>query len=608
MIGLDKNRIFNGTPKKRIQNAHQVMKESYSEDSAREYHLVYSQYPIQTVLENSRYIFSEPMFGLPYYKKIMESGCVPFETYETEMEKIQSYMESYQDKMNEDTKELYQSLYEDVSELYQDHIHCVIAESSINEPLDKVWNFCNESYQFITGTGDYDTVVEAAHEMSPLAQILYIGENVNRLDMDLELLNAMDSTFVECGIDSTMDDFSSSVDAMMLATLIAHDKCIRESVQHSQNPVLRDSFSGLYLEDGTDFVGHSILSNLSYEKSLSTDVMESVNELFDERLDPFYTERTECKETEYYDAVLRKYIAFEHCLDYLKNEWIHKNPEDKCTRYDILHDYAIEHGYDPDMNVDTALALCMEATSELEEQLVTMEYTKDGTASLVIRRHATTQKEKNPDRKTKPSEKSERWKTPDPDEIDDDEEEDDLPKSNKKPKLAKKDLHTRVQAAALDADVKVKTGGSMVKKVASDVVQTGKAVLKIPGNMLNGIKSLLDGWKGLDDNKRAEYMMKPGYRKKWFKSLKWAIQYGLAAFISPLMIPVVWFCRKASKEKNQFLQNELAAELATEIKVCEEKINDANNSEDRDAKYQLMRTRDKLEKERIRVIANAKYV
>jgi F0F1-type ATP synthase assembly protein I len=62
------------------------------------------------------------------------------------------------------------------------------------------------------------------------------------------------------------------------------------------------------------------------------------------------------------------------------------------------------------------------------------------------------------------------------------------------------------------------------------------------------------------------------------------------------------------KKKTLRIRNELAAELDTEIKVCEEKINDANADQNQKEKYKLMRLRDKLVAERTRVRTNSKYI
>ena len=56
------------------------------------------------------------------------------------------------------------------------------------------------------------------------------------------------------------------------------------------------------------------------------------------------------------------------------------------------------------------------------------------------------------------------------------------------------------------------------------------------------------------------------------------------------------------------MRNELARELDTEIKVCDEKINDANANNDTKEKYRLMRIRDQLASERVRVRTNSRYI
>ena len=132
--------------------------------------------------------------------------------------------------------------------------------------------------------------------------------------------------------------------------------------------------------------------------------------------------------------------------------------------------------------------------------------------------------------------------------------------------------------------------------------------MKIPSNILDNIKGVRDSFDKADDNRKKEYMMKPGFRKKWFRTLRTAATYGLAAQVSAMLIPITWLCGRISKEKNKRIRIELSSELETEIKVCEEKINDANAAGDQKQKYELMRLRDKLELERNRVLSNSKYI
>ena len=56
------------------------------------------------------------------------------------------------------------------------------------------------------------------------------------------------------------------------------------------------------------------------------------------------------------------------------------------------------------------------------------------------------------------------------------------------------------------------------------------------------------------------------------------------------------------------MKNELVREIGTEIKICEEKINDANANGDTKEKYRLMRIKDQLDAELVRVKVNSKYV
>lgn len=177
-----------------------------------------------------------------------------------------------------------------------------------------------------------------------------------------------------------------------------------------------------------------------------------------------------------------------------------------------------------------------------------------------------------------------------------------------KPVKPKHGIIQKVQNGAMDLHAKTRAGAAGIKRLGTDIKNAGKAVLKIPSNILDNIKGVRDSFDKADDNRRKEYMMKPGFRKKWFRTLRTAATYGLAAQVSAMLIPITWLCGRISKEKNKRIRIELSSELETEIKVCEEKINDANAAGDQRQKYELMRLRDKLELERNRVLSNSKYI
>ena len=66
--------------------------------------------------------------------------------------------------------------------------------------------------------------------------------------------------------------------------------------------------------------------------------------------------------------------------------------------------------------------------------------------------------------------------------------------------------------------------------------------------------------------------------------------------------------RHFSKDKDRRLRNELTRELDAEIRICDEKINDANSDGDKQEKYKLMRIKEKLVAEKNRVQLNSKYI
>ena len=117
--------------------------------------------------------------------------------------------------------------------------------------------------------------------------------------------------------------------------------------------------------------------------------------------------------------------------------------------------------------------------------------------------------------------------------------------------------------------------------------------------------SKFDKW---DDNRRKEFLLKPGYRHKIFKKFRLVLEYGLASKIKLSFVPILWSIRHLSKLKDKRIRNELSLELDNEIKICEEKISDASAKGDNEKKYELMRIKDKLDAERTRVRLNSKYV
>ena len=172
----------------------------------------------------------------------------------------------------------------------------------------------------------------------------------------------------------------------------------------------------------------------------------------------------------------------------------------------------------------------------------------------------------------------------------------------------KEDVPTKIQNKALDHAAKQneKDAKNMEKK--QKLKNAANAVSEKPKEKLDDIKRFGRKWEKWDDNARKEFMLKPGNRHKIMKKFRTALLYGAVAHVKLSYLPVVVLLRHYSKSKDRRIRNELSMELDSEIKICEEKIRDADNEGDRAKKYELMRIRDKLNAERTRVRVNAKYL
>ena len=197
---------------------------------------------------------------------------------------------------------------------------------------------------------------------------------------------------------------------------------------------------------------------------------------------------------------------------------------------------------------------------------------------------------------------------PGEDENDDGEVDNKPVKPQKVQKPDKPNVFRRIQNKALDANVKFNRKVANGQRTAVDAKNAARASAKIPLNISDAIKKDLQKWEEANDDKHKEYIVKPGYRKKYFKAFKIAIMHYLAYAINPLLNIVLFMAQKMSASKDVRLRNELIRELDTEIKVVTEKIEDAKAAGDQNQKYKLMRIKEKLEAEKARVGLNSRVI
>lgn len=175
-------------------------------------------------------------------------------------------------------------------------------------------------------------------------------------------------------------------------------------------------------------------------------------------------------------------------------------------------------------------------------------------------------------------------------------------------KPEKKDLATRIQNKALDKEAKDIEQMAKVDEKVQKLKNAANAVSQKPKRFSDSITKFCKDFDRWDDNRRKAFFVKPGFRHKLFRNLKLAIYYGSAAKLKLTYVPIAALLRHFSKTKDKRIRNELALELENEIKICEEKISDANSAGDNERKYELMRIKDKLTAEHTRVRLNSKYI
>lgn len=177
-----------------------------------------------------------------------------------------------------------------------------------------------------------------------------------------------------------------------------------------------------------------------------------------------------------------------------------------------------------------------------------------------------------------------------------------------KPVKPKTDLATKIQNKALDRAAKDEQRLAKSKEQTQKLKNAANAVSSTPKRVSDDLKKFVSDFDKWDDNRRKEFLLKPGYRHKIIKHFKNAIMLGSVASINLACVPMFALVRHCSKTKDKRIRNELARELENEIHICEEKINDANSAGDNKSKYELMRIKDKLEAEKIRVRVNSNYM
>ena len=565
---VDKDKIINGTPEKILRNSYIAMKENYNEATAKEFFDKYSKMDPNTILSNIELIASEPMYGLPFLKKIFFECNLPcISKLQAKYETIEHYYLDNSEKMSDTQKELY----ENFLKYFKDYIKDL---SPVMYVIDS--NNLEEQEYTILDNIRIGQFVDTCVIMSsmPIVFLVY-----------LPFINKYTgyNNISECDIYDIIDGLkeNGNYNKDFFKMLVCGNKLSQSSVyvklMNELPRNIRKYFDFFVYSDVNDIKNSLITKDVNftpYNKPAN-----AINNIFFDLEEDLINKDNNDDEKEKNDKIEKAII--EATSDLLLSEYqLSENVNAKCKGYSVL---------DENLTIEEAL---LSIGNKYE---------------FVVE-----------------SEKDDKDKDDEDDDIDEDEDSD---TDNAKKKRAEKqsesnDTHSgthkkapkseniakAIQHKAMDVEIKQKAKGSKLRKLGDDIVGAGKAVLKIPMNVVHSIEDVAKKIDDADDERKKRYMTEPGFRKKIIKNLKLAILYGGTVYYKMAWLPFVMIVRHFSKQKDIRVRSELIREIETEIEICKEKISDASSAGDNKEKYRLMRIRDRLEAELIRVQTNSKNI
>lgn len=569
--------IINGTDEKRLLNLYREIKANYNESSAEEFFNFYKEKPLSFIIENSRYIFSEPYYGYKFYTEaVTNEGYCHFASMEKELDKVSSYYEDNKDQFGDKQKEMYESLINNLNNMVDRNKHVRVVTEALEELYPGLeYGIADRLYAEDTSLEEYlmNTGGEGLYQAVVEAYLPYIA-TATSVDYAVMLAESFNDTLSnENNVTESDDTFANAA----MRTVVGNKAKLDNAYMENVNALPFDIRVSLIataesnLSDMLDKIATVNEEIIQYESA-----NDAINAVFED-----FHENTIFKDV--YDkekATMDKYRAIvaeatSIVLEHDSSETFDISGYTYLSKSNSYEDAIVEAAEDWDFFVEAEALFLEEAKETLRNRDKTEGYMNDG------------------------AEKS----------NDSPQYSNTITNYDKAPKAPeKKDLATRIQNKAMDSQVKQMKLFGKIKQTATAVGNAGKAVVTLPLNIVNSIKEIGKKFDEADDERRKRYITEPGFRKKIFRNMKLALMYSTATSISLASLPVLWAARHASKEKNRRMREECYRELETEISICEEKINDANAAGDNKEKYRLMRIRDKLKAEALRVRTNSRYI
>lgn len=570
MAYINTDRILNESPKKRLIIGFENLQKNYTKENALEYANLYNSESLSFLLENSRMIFSESFYGKDFFKDVMcnkEHECCCFDKYKEQLECVINFIEDKGSRMSEVQRKEFEDLAEALRLKIKGMSNTItMAEYALEHTEDK---------DFSTKLSDalYKEDFESLKEMfesvdDPKLFFIYAPYINNRYNgfITESMIDKYYNTELTESEAVEKDNYKKFVESVAIVSKLINDEDYKEAVNNIPK-LPRMVIEGLAEESLFNQINEITIERVTEKEfdNYYSSPVAAVNRIFEERyFDSITADDDNASKIEKYGL---QNVAYEVLREMVEYEFVHAEETDEIIiGYNFFKEgTTIEDAlYEVTEKANTTHMLVEEASKDNDDDI-----DLDNTDTTKEARGTTSKKVEAP-----------------------------------KPK----NVANRIQFAAQDQEVKQRKKMAVAKQKGQEKINAVKAVSKLSQNVINDIKEQIKVIDDKDDDRRKKYLTAPGFRKKAFKNLQLAALYGTTAQINLAYLPITAFVRHLSKSKDRRIRNEVLMELETEIKITDEKIQDATNAGDNAQKYQLMRIKSKLEAERIRVRTNSKYI
>lgn len=139
---------------------------------------------------------------------------------------------------------------------------------------------------------------------------------------------------------------------------------------------------------------------------------------------------------------------------------------------------------------------------------------------------------------------------------------------------------------------KAKRGGTRVSNITKRSAQ----------RVDSAVDKVISDLKKVDRDERRKRIIEGGYKQRLLKIIRTGVTGGIGFAIHPV-IGAIYLLSVVARDKklDQKQRRQIVSELELELKMVNEKIDDAKSANDKQAKYRLMRMQSKLEKEITRI-------